>query len=126
VPAFRCVHCGLYLLKTAQLYLTHTLARYAILGGERFKLRGSFAQLARREYVFLAGIKRLNGSFQGLVPSGQFLVFGYLNVVSGRRVNKPFESVARISAVVCMQIQGKIAAQAAVHIHNFTLGHIET
>jgi hypothetical protein len=76
------VHCGLYLLKTAQLYLTHTLARYAILRRERFELRGIFAQLARREYVFLAGIKRLNGSFQSLAPSGQFLVFGYLDVVS--------------------------------------------
>jgi len=76
------VHRGLYLLKTAQLYLTYTLARYAILRCERFKVRGSFAQLARREYVFLAGIKRLKSSFQSLVPSGQFLVFGYLDVVS--------------------------------------------
>ena len=76
------MHGGLDLLKTAQLYLTHTLARYAIFCRELFKLRGSFAQLARREYVFLARIKRLNGSFQGLAPSGQFLVFGNLDVVS--------------------------------------------
>ena len=71
-----------YFLKAAQFYLTHSLARYAILRRERFELRGIFAQLARREYVFLAGIKRLNGSFQSLAPSGQFLVFGYLDVVS--------------------------------------------
>lgn len=65
------MHGGLDLLKTAQLYLTNTLARYPIFFRERFKLEGSFAQLTRREYVFLAGIKHLKSGFQGLAPAGQ-------------------------------------------------------